>query len=99
MSRLEEGYAKTLRELRAEQASALGRIGRTLEATLEELHALRTDLAGSASPPLEPLLDRQAALLARARLYRYFLEVQREAIGLRDHSDLDRHYPPPDGSS
>jgi hypothetical protein len=94
MSRTEEGYARTLLEFRAEGASALGRLGRTLEATLDELRVVRNQMR--VKPwDRDSLRDRHASLLARARLYRYFLEVQREAIGLREHQDLDRHYPPP----
>jgi hypothetical protein len=95
MSRTEEAYASTLAELRSESASALGRIGGILEATLQELRALRAE----AVPAREREVNRERgkALLARARLYRYFLEVQREAVGLRDHRDLDTYYPPPDG--
>jgi hypothetical protein len=95
MSRTEEGYARTLLELRSEAASSLGRIGRTLEATLEELRA--TQERAVPAEERQTRRERMGALLARARLYRYFLEVQREAVGLRDHRDLDRHYPPPDG--
>lgn len=95
MNRSEEGYARTLLELRAEGASALGRLGRTLEATLDELRALRHQM--HAKPrDRDVLRERQVSLLARARLYRYFLEVQREAMGLGDHRDLDRYYPPPE---
>jgi hypothetical protein len=95
MSRTEEGYARTLLELRAEAASALGRLGRTLEATLGELRVLRNQMRSKLREQ-DSLRERHAALLARARLYRYFLEVQREAMGLRDHRDLDRHYPLPE---
>jgi hypothetical protein len=34
-------------------------------------------------------------LRARARQYRWYLEVQREALGLRHHGFLDRFYAVP----
>ena len=40
-------------------------------------------------------LQAHASLRAQARLYRWYLEVQRESLGLFNHRDLDVFYPLP----
>ena len=55
-------------------------------------------------PTLSP--DERPAFLSsfrrlrdEARLYRWYLEVQRESVGLRDHRRLDEDYPRPQSVS
>ena len=50
----------------------------------------RSDEAGGA-----PEVAAYEALRKQARRYRWYLEVQREALGLVRHDDLDRFYPIP----
>jgi len=74
-----------LRELTEERVAALTRISRTLESLIEQLQTLAQDSANRGTEPYE-------RLRARAKQYRWFREVQREALGLRDHRFLDRFY-------
>ena len=69
-------------EIRAEMASALGRIGRRLESLLEMLNQPATTL--------DP--EKYENLLKEARMYYWYLIVQRESIGLRNHDDVRRIY-------
>ena len=74
-----------LRELNEERLAALTRIARTLESLIDQLHALAEDSTKRET-------EQYAELRGRAKKYRWFLEVQREALGLRDHRILDHIY-------
>jgi hypothetical protein len=63
-----------------------------LLAGLGALRALRDRLAG---PERAAQTRAYGALRERALLYRWYLEVQREALGLRGHDVLDEVYPRP----
>jgi hypothetical protein len=96
-------------EIRQEKAAALGRIGERLEQTLARLADLRKellDLSAVASACLGTANGEQLALLhaqvekytrlhEEERQIRHHLVIQREAVGLRRHEDIDRQYPPP----
>ena len=75
-------------EFAQERASALGRLGRALEAALAELDAV--------SPPNEAPSDqhrqRRASLVAAASVALWHFVVQREACGLRDLRYVLRDY-------
>jgi hypothetical protein len=96
MERMAEGLARTEAELRSEMAAALARIAGTLEGLLAELQRRREDF--------DRLREDEQALAARTydtvreqvRLYRWYLVVQREALGLFRHDDVERHYPLPE---
>jgi hypothetical protein len=75
-------------ELAREKASALGRLGRGLEAALE---ALRAFDAAVCDPTIETKRERRA-LVADAGHALWLFVVQREAIGLRDSRQLMRDY-------
>jgi hypothetical protein len=75
-------------ELAQEKASALGRLGRRLEAALE---ALRTFDAGATELSVEIRRERRA-LVAQAGHALWLLVVQRESIGLRDSRQIMRDY-------
>lgn len=75
-------------ELAQEKASALGRLGRGLEAALE---ALRTFDAQTAEPTDDTRRERRT-LVAQAGHALWLFVVQREAIGLRDIRQLIRDY-------
>ncbi|HYL81745.1 MAG TPA: hypothetical protein VEU07_13075 [Candidatus Acidoferrum sp.] len=96
-------------EIRQEKAEALGRTGERLQQTLVELADLRKELldlsvAASASPEgatgdILALLRQKVASYTRLReqerQIRQYLVIQREAVGLRRHEDIDRQYPEP----
>jgi hypothetical protein len=79
-------------EIIAEQASALGRLGRGLEAALQ---ALRDFDAAHAAPPSDADRKRRAALVAEAGYALWLFVVQREACGLRDSRAVMRDYAVP----
>jgi hypothetical protein len=76
-------------EIIQEQASALGRMGRALEAALAQLREF-----DAAYPPSSPPPDREArrTLVAAAGHALWMFVVQREACGLRDSRTLMRDY-------
>ncbi len=81
-----------LRELQEERAAALARISRRLERLLEQLHATREQLAHARDEDRARDLAAYRELHKEAVKYRWYLEVQREAIGLRQHQHLDEFY-------
>jgi hypothetical protein len=90
------GFAKVEEEIVKEKAAALGRAGERVEDALAEVAAVSRAL------DVETASSRRAALLAdyeaarrRAITARQMLVIQREAIGLRYHRDVDRQFPEP----
>ncbi len=77
-------------ELAQERASALGRLGRALEAALAALFELDLDLSGAASAAGQG--ERRAALVEAASVALWHFIVQREACGLRDLRQTLRDY-------
>ena len=69
------------RELKGEQAVSLGRYGREVERTLEALRS-----ADAPDPETRQRLVQDAA----EAVWRYF--IQREALGLRNHDLIVKHY-------
>jgi hypothetical protein len=97
MRRTAEAHDRVARELNEERVSALRRISETLEKLIVQLteanQALRILDAGERAAAIAAY----RALRARAVQYRWYLEVQREAMGLRHHHRLDEFYRiPPD---
>jgi hypothetical protein len=68
-------------ELVQEKATALGRLGRRLEAAIEALAAFDAMHPANVSPPDR---SRRTALVAEAGYALWLLVAQREACGLRD---------------
>jgi hypothetical protein len=93
--RIADQHDSLLRELNEERAAALTRISRRLESLIEQLGAARERIAraGEADRPRE--IDDYQRLRREAVRYRWYLEVQREALGLRHHHLLDTFYPIP----
>jgi chromosome segregation ATPase len=97
-------HQSLLKELQEERAAALARISRRLERLIEQLEATREQIAHSGDTDRRSDEDRARAvaeyreLHKQATKYRWYLEVQREAIGLRHHQRLDEFYriPPAD---
>jgi hypothetical protein len=81
-----------LAQLNEERVSALARIGRTLESLLVQLHASHARLARVTGEARAAEMAVYGDLRARAVRYRWYLEVQREALGLRHHWRLDEFY-------
>jgi hypothetical protein len=90
-----EALARTESEIRAEKAAALARIAGTLEGILAELQRRGEDLARLSGDGRARAVEDYAALREQARRYRWYLIVQREALGLFRHDEVDRHYPMP----
>ena len=81
-----------LRELQEERAAALARISRRLEHLLDQLQATREQIARSRDEDRARDVAAYRELHKEAVKYRWYLEVQREAIGLRQHRHLDEFY-------
>jgi len=83
-------------EMRMERTSALARIGDKLQAALDQLKQLDGQL-----DRLPPGAARDAALKKYGEQHkiaeeqRFYLIVQREALGLRDHEIVEEVYPTP----
>jgi hypothetical protein len=78
-------------EIAREKASALGRLGRRLEAVLAALAAFDTQTEDAfASPAVRR--ERREALVAEAGEVLWSFIVQREACGLRDSARAMRDY-------
>jgi hypothetical protein len=90
-----EQHEAVVRQLNEERAAALTRISRTLESILEQLQAIRARIEHLSGGALSADAVEYERLRARARQYRWYLEVQREALGLRHHGFLDCFYAVP----
>jgi hypothetical protein len=90
-----DAFARVEEEILRERAAALKRISETLAELLSELGALRAPGEALSGPERASRASAYRALWERARLYRWYLEVQREALGLRGHDVLDELYPRP----
>src|SRR4051812_35822614 len=93
-----EAFGRVEQELHQERAAALGRIGRTLESLLQKLEDLRVRATTTTAADREQLIAEYAETRGRAAVtWRWYLEVQREAVGMRRHDRLDDMYrvPPP----
>ena len=95
-SRTSEQYDRLLHDLNEERAAALRRISTTLSSLIDELHALREHMTQVSDAERPSAAERYRALRRHAIRYRWYLEVQREALGLRQHHRLDEFYRIPD---
>jgi len=83
-------------ELAQEKASALGRLGRALEAALAALQSFDAEI----TQPTPETRRQRRALVAEAGHALWLFVVQREALGLRDSRQVMRDYRvPPDVQS
>jgi hypothetical protein len=90
-----DGHKQLLRELHEERAAALQRISSTLESLIIQLQASRERLRRATGADREREVATWRELRARAVKYRWYLEVQREALGMRRHDVLDEFYQVP----
>ena len=95
MSRTAETFLQIEQQLAEERVSALTRIGKRLESILASLDELAAEYRTRAGPSRDRVLDAYRHRHHEARRYRWYLEVQRESVGLRRHQVLDRIYPLP----
>jgi hypothetical protein len=95
-SRINDQHEHLLRELHEERVAALTRIAGTLEGLIEQLKALRARLATTSGVAHARDLAMYRELRIQARKYRWYLDVQREALGLRHHRILDEMYEIPE---
>jgi hypothetical protein len=96
VSQHEEAFGRIEEEILREKASTLGRAGERLE------HALAAVAACARALDAEPDPARRVQRLAEyetarrhASAMRLMLIIQREAVGLRHHRDVDRQFPEP----
>jgi hypothetical protein len=87
-----DGHARVERELNEERAAALLRITRTLESLLDQLRTRGAAVQAATGAGRARELAAWRELRGRAVKYRWYLEVQREALGLRQHHRLDEFY-------
>jgi len=80
-------------EIEREKAAALGRTGRKLRVSVERLRELESAWTGVPETLLQS--GDYGRAVERAHRCRYNLIVQREAVGLKAHDDLDRLFPIP----
>ena len=85
-------HKSLLKELQEERAAALARISRRLERLIEQLHATREQIAHAREEDRAREVAAYRELHQEALKYRWYLEVQREAIGLRQHQHIDEFY-------
>jgi hypothetical protein len=83
-------------EMQSEKASALRRVASRLESLLLELAETERTLRGLSGPGRARLVARHRELRAEAEKQRWYLIVQREAMGLRHHGDIYELYRLPD---
>jgi len=89
-SRTADNHALLLKELNEERLAALTRISGTLESLITQLQQLRERIPAGHASARERDLATYRQLRQRARKYRWYLEVQREALGMRQHRILDQ---------
>jgi hypothetical protein len=90
-----EQHKQLLRELNEERVAALRRISHTLESLIGQLQASRERMRQASGSDREREFAALRDLRARALKYRWYLEVQREALGIRRHDGLDEFYKVP----
>lgn len=95
MRGVEQSFGRLEREMAEERAAALVRIASRLEALLAEHERQRAGLSALTGDARRQRLAACDALRREAQLYRWYLVVQREAVGLFHHADVDHFYPVP----
>jgi hypothetical protein len=91
----DDGHKQLLKELHEERVAALQRISSRLESLIRQLYASRERVRRAVGPERERELVAWRDLRTLAVKYRWYLEVQREALGMRRHDVLDEFYKVP----
>ena len=81
--------------IQKEKASALQGVGRKLEALLARLAGIEASARTADAVKRWELTKEHARLRAEAEKQRWYMVVQREAMGLAHHDDVERIYPLP----
>jgi hypothetical protein len=79
-------------EIQSEKASAMRRVAQRLESLLAELEQTERALHGLSGSTRTRFMERHRELRAEAEKQRWYLIVQREAMGLRHHGDIYELY-------
>jgi hypothetical protein len=87
-----ESLGKTEKEIVAERAAALGRIGRNLEGHIAHLYLVRAEIEDLDGEKRTKKLQAYAAARRKAELHLWYLRVQREVNGFTDHRALEQTY-------
>lgn len=82
-------------QIRQEKASALRRVGDKLETLIGQMAKLEAELRPLTGPARAEKLAQHQKLWAEADHQRWYLVIQREALGLFDHAEVDLMYPLP----
>ncbi len=91
-----EAQRRIEQEIVREKAATLGRAGERLAQALREVEALGARYDAARDPADRERLGREYVLAhGRAASARLVLLIQREAVGLRHHRDVDHQYPEP----
>jgi len=85
-------HGRIERELVAERAAALRRIAERLEQLIAQVEERRRDWETAAGSKRRKAAEAHGSARSEASRYRWYLEVQREALGLRTHDRLDELY-------
>ena len=94
--RASEKHDHLLQELAEERFAALTRISRTLDTLIDQLRMRRTALTALEGAAREEALRVYRELHAQALRYRWYMDVQREVLGLRPHEVVEQFYRVPD---
>jgi len=91
-----EAHARIVEEIAREKAATLGRAGERLEAALAEVAAIaRAWPAAGDAAEHERLTAAYDRAWRAADTARQTLLIQREAVGLRHHRDVEQQFPRP----
>jgi hypothetical protein len=91
-----EAHARIVEEIVREKAAALGRAGERLEAALAAVAGIaRAGRAADDAPARTALATAYERAWHAAEAARQTLLIQREAVGLRHHRDMDVQFPRP----
>lgn len=82
-------------QIRQEKASALRRVGDKLETLIGQMVKLEIELRTLSGPPRTKKVAEHQKLWADADYQRWCLIIQREALGLFDHAEVELMYPTP----
>ena len=94
--RAADTHARITREIAQEKAVTLGRAGERLEAALATLAGLAAAYSSARDEAARAELAAEYEQAWRgADLARQMLLIQREAVGLRHHRDVDTQFPQP----
>lgn len=94
--RAAETHARIVREIVKEKAVTLGRAGERLEVALAEVAAVaRAWRAAGDAAERERLTAAYDRAWRAADTARQTLLIQREAVGLRHHRDVEQQFPRP----